>query len=89
MELNSNEIEQIVDMLQHADGEDIQDILIRSGWNDQMLRQLMMCEPIADVEYVYKERLELENQMNRKKYWIFESCQAYKIFKCIFKVIKK
>jgi hypothetical protein len=74
MELNSNEIEQIVDMLQHADGEDIQDILIRSGWNDQMLRQLMMCEPIADVEYVYKERLELENQMNRKKYWIFESC---------------
>jgi hypothetical protein len=74
MELNSNEIEQIVDTLQHADGEDIQDILIRSGWNDQMLRQLMMCEPIADVEYVYKERLELENQMNRKKYWIFESC---------------
>ena len=74
MELNSNEIEQIVDMLQHADGEDIQDILIRSGWNDQMLRQLMMCEPIADVEYVYKERLDLEEQLRRKDYWIFESC---------------
>ena len=89
MELNSNEIEQIVDMLQHADGEDIQDILIRSGWNDQMLRQLMMCEPIADVEYVYKERLELENQMNRKKYWIFESCQAYKTLERIFNQLKK
>ena len=55
-------------MLQHADGEDIQDILIRSGWNDQMLKQLMMCEPIADVEYVYKDRLELEKSLRRKDY---------------------
>lgn len=74
MELETNKIAQIVEMLQHADGEDLQDILNQLGMSGQLCKQLMMCEPIADVEYVYKDRLELEVVLKRKDYWIFESC---------------
>jgi hypothetical protein len=74
MELNSNEIAQIVDMLQHADGEDLQDILNRLGMSGQLCKQLMMCAPIADLKYIYEDRLELEEARIRKDYWIFESC---------------
>ena len=84
MELNSNEMAQIINMLKHADGEDLQFILNQLGMSEQLCKQLMMCEPIADVEYAYKERLDLEEQIRRKDYWIFESCQAYKVNKCIF-----
>ena len=74
MELSKEKINEIAAMLKHADGEDVQEILIKSGWNDQMLKQLMMCEPIHEVDYMYHERLELEEQLRRKDYWIFESC---------------
>jgi len=74
MELSKEKINEIAAMLKHADGEDVQAILIKSGWNDQMLKQLMMCEPIADVKYIYEDRLELEEALRRKGYWIYESC---------------
>lgn len=74
MELSKEKINEIVAILKHADGEDVQEILIKSGWNDQMLTQLMMCEPINDVKCIYEDRLELEEQLRRKDYWIFESC---------------
>jgi hypothetical protein len=73
MELSKEKINEIVAMLKHADGEDVQDILIKSGWNDQMLRQLMMCEPLSEVQWMMKERLSFEEDM-RRKYWVFESC---------------
>lgn len=87
MELSKEKINEIVAMLQHADGEDVQEILEKSGWNDQMLTQLMMCEPINDVKRMYQERLSFEEDM--KKYNISESCQDYKTFKRIFKQLKK
>jgi hypothetical protein len=59
MELSKEKIKEIVAMLKHADGEDVQEILIDSGWNKQMLHQLMMCESINDVNYIYQERLSL------------------------------
>lgn len=73
MELSKEKINEIAAMLKHADGEDVQDILIKSGWNDQMLKQLMMCEPISEVQWMMKERLSFEEDM-RRKYWVFESC---------------
>jgi hypothetical protein len=73
MELSKEKINEIAAMLKDADGEDIQDILIKSGWNDQMLKQLMMCEPLAEVQWMMKERLSFEEDMKRK-YWVFESC---------------
>ena len=73
MELSKEKINEIAAMLKHADGEDVQDILIKSGWNDQMLKQLMMCEPLSEVQWMMKERLSFEEDM-RRRYWVFESC---------------
>jgi hypothetical protein len=39
-----------------VDGETMQYILERVGMQDQMLRQLMLTQPINDVEYVWEER---------------------------------
>jgi hypothetical protein len=63
MELTNEIKTAIVYMLRHADGEDMQEILNRSFMNDQMLKQLVMCEPMADVQNAYNERLELEASM--------------------------
>jgi len=60
MELTNEIKTAIVHMLRNADGEDMQEILNRSFMNDQMLKQLIMCEPMADVQNAYNERLELE-----------------------------
>jgi hypothetical protein len=73
MELSKEKINEIAAMLKDADGEDVQNILITSGWNDQMLKQLMMTEPLAEVQWMMKERLSFEEDMKRK-YWVFESC---------------
>ena len=73
MELSKEKINEIAAMLKDADGEDVQNILITSGWNDQMLRQLMMNEPLAEVQWMMKERLSFEEDMKRR-YWVFESC---------------
>jgi hypothetical protein len=58
MELSKEKKEEIISILNSddVDGEDVQEILVRSGWNGQMLVQLMMSESIEDVEYLYKER---------------------------------
>ena len=87
MELSKKQIDGIIALLKQADGEDVHDILIGSGWSDQMLTQLIMTEPINDVKQMYEERLGFEQDIkNIEQYWIFESCQDYKIFKYIFKV---
>ena len=43
-----------------VDGETMQYILERVGMEDQMLRQLIMSQPIEEVEYMFKERKQLE-----------------------------
>lgn len=67
MELSESTKKEIIDLLIGADGEDVQEILNRSGWNGQMLVQLMMYESIEDVEYLYKERQQLELDMKQRE----------------------
>ena len=60
MELNSNEIAQILTMLQHADGEDLQDILNQLGMDEQLCKQLMMTQPFDVVYNMWQERSNYE-----------------------------
>ena len=60
-------VEEIVAMLKHiqVDGETMQYILKRVGMQDQMLRQLVMSQPIGEVEYMFEERKQFE-EFNKK-----------------------
>ena len=62
-----DKVERIISDLSHieVDGETMQYILERVGMEDQMLRQLMMSQPIEEVEYMFKERKLLE-KFNKK-----------------------
>jgi len=53
--------EEIVAMLRHmnVDGETMQYIIKSVGMEEQMLRQLMMTQPINDVEYNWEVRRNL------------------------------
>ena len=55
------------------DGETMQHILNEVGMDVQMLRQLMMTQPLSEVQWMMKERLSFEEDM-RRRYWVFESC---------------
>jgi hypothetical protein len=48
-----------------VDGETMQYILEEVGMEDQMLRQLVMSQPIGEVNYIYEERKQLE-EFNKK-----------------------
>ena len=60
-------VHQIIDMLRdiEVDGETMQYILDKVGQSDQMLRQLIMSQPIDEVDYMYEERKQLE-EFNKK-----------------------
>jgi hypothetical protein len=45
---------------QSVDGETMQYILEKIGMEDQMLKQLVMSQPIEDVRYVFEDREEFE-----------------------------
>ena len=47
-----------------VDGETMQYILNKIGMEDQMLRQLMMSQPIEEVRYIIDEREELEEELD-------------------------
>ena len=70
MQLSTQEIAQIVDMLQHADGEDLQDVLNQLGMEEQLCKQLMMTQPLYVVYDMHNERLtyEMEFGSNDIKY---------------------
>ena len=57
-----DKVERIISDLSHieVDGETMQYILERVGMEDQMLRQLIMSQPIGEVEYMFEERKQLE-----------------------------
>ena len=59
MELSSHEIDVITSMLEHADGEDIQEILRNVGMEKQMLRQLIRTMPLSMIEDELDERDDL------------------------------
>jgi hypothetical protein len=50
---------------QSVDGETMQYILEKVGMQDQMLKQLVMSQPIEEVRYMFEEREELE-EFNKK-----------------------
>ena len=62
-----DKVERIISDLSHieVDGETMQYILERVGMEDQMLRQLMMSQPIEEVDYMFKER-KLFERFNKK-----------------------
>ena len=47
-----------------VDGETMQYILDRVGMEDQMLRQLIMTQPIEELKYMYEERRLFESFNN-------------------------
>ena len=63
MKENPGVVETIIDMLNHIniDGETMQYILENVGMEVQMLRQLMISQPIYEVNYIFEEKTELEN----------------------------
>jgi hypothetical protein len=62
-----DKVERIISDLSHigVDGETMQYILENVGMEDQMLKQLMMSQPIDEVNYMFLERTILEN-INKK-----------------------
>jgi hypothetical protein len=48
---------------QSVDGETMQYILEKIGMEDQMLKQLVMSQPIEDVRYMIEEREEFEEEL--------------------------
>lgn len=59
---------QVIEQLKYieVDGETMQYILQRVGMEDQMLRQLIMSQPIEEVEYMVEERRVLEQSVYKR-----------------------
>jgi hypothetical protein len=66
MQSHPGMVEEVISMLRHMeiDGETMQYILDEVGQSDQMLRQLIMYQPIEEVEYMYEERRLFESFSN-------------------------
>ena len=67
MEQHAANINRVINILREVevDGETMQYILEKVGMHDQMLRQLVMSQPIEEVRYMFEEREELE-EFNKK-----------------------
>jgi hypothetical protein len=62
MEQHAINVNRVVNILREidVDGETMQFILDKVGMEDQMLRQLVMSQPIEEVRYMIEEREEFE-----------------------------
>lgn len=56
MELSRLEKDTIVDMLNRADGEDIEELINRSGFEDYLLHSLVMKATWESVNYYIEEK---------------------------------
>ena len=67
MEQHAANVNRIINILREidVDGETMQYIIEKVGMQDQMLRQLVMSQPIEEVRYMFEEREELE-EFNKK-----------------------
>jgi len=67
MEQHAANVNRVINILREikVDGETMQYILEKVGMEDQMLRQLVMSQPIEEVRYMFEEREELE-EFNKK-----------------------
>ena len=60
MKLSKLEKDSIIEVLyEDADGEDVQEILVKSGFIDQMLRQLVMSASMESVQALLEEKRSL------------------------------
>jgi hypothetical protein len=66
-------IEQVIDTLREltwkgdsVDGETMQYIIEKVGMTDQMLKQLVMSQPIEEVRYLIEEREEIEEELENQ-----------------------
>ena len=66
-------IEQVIDTLREltwkgdsVDGETMQYIIEKVGMTDQMLKQLIMSQPIEEVRYLIEEREEIEEELENQ-----------------------
>jgi tRNA-dihydrouridine synthase len=69
-----NRVEEVISTLKslthngdYVDGETMQYILERVGMDNQMLRQLIMSQPIDEVYNAYEERVQLERFVYKEK----------------------
>jgi hypothetical protein len=69
-----NRVEEVISTLKSlthngdcVDGETMQYILERVGMDNQMLRQLIMSQPIDEVYNAYEERVQLERFVYKEK----------------------
>ena len=62
MEQHAANVNRVINILREieVDGETMQYIIEKVGMSDQMLRQLVMSEPIEEVDYMYEERKQLQ-----------------------------
>jgi len=62
--VNRDMVLKVIDLLEtiEVDGETMQYILNKVGMEDQMLRQLIMSQPIEEVRYMIEEREEYEEE---------------------------
>ena len=67
MQQHATNVNQVINILREmeVDGETMQYILEKVGMEDQMLKQLIMSQPIEEVRYMFEEREELE-EFNKK-----------------------
>ena len=67
MEQHATNVNRVINILREidVDGETMQYILQRVGMEEQMLRQLVMSQSIGEVDYMYQERLQLEQSNKR------------------------
>ena len=67
--LKIQRVHDIIYMLRdiNIDGETMQYILKEVGMEDQMLRQLIMTQPIEEVRYLIEEREEFEEELEESK----------------------
>lgn len=65
MELNEKQINQAIELLKIADGEDLQYILVEIGMDDQILKQLILSASDLDLRNCIEER----ESLNEKPFW--------------------
>lgn len=66
MLLSREQINNAIQILNAADGEDVHSILKQSNWSEQMFKQLIMTESIGTVEYWYQQREAMEEEVKEK-----------------------
>jgi hypothetical protein len=68
MEQHAANVNRVINILREieVDGETMQYILDKVGMSDQMLKQLVMSQPIGEVRYMIEEREEFEEELDNQ-----------------------